>query len=92
MASASLSSPPAIGETGGAAFFEMHPVLERASQFRLRRFATLGLAGGPTSSFLPPAFAVACMTSFLSDPQRGPRWELCFHLLSLQAWVCEDVF
>jgi len=68
MASASLSSSLAIVETDGAAFFEMHSVLERASQFRLRRFSTVGLAKDPTTIFLPLAFAVTCMTSFLSDP------------------------
>jgi len=46
----------------------MHCVLERASQFRLRRFSTVGLAKDPTTIFLPLAFAVTCMTSFLSDP------------------------
>src|SRR5580700_3213414 len=86
MASASLSSSLPIGETAGAAFFEMHSVLERASQIRLRRFATVGLAGAPTTSFLAPAFAVTCMTSFLSDPQRGLRSKFCFHSLSSQAW------
>src|SRR5260370_7776254 len=85
MASASLSLSLAIGETGGATFFEIHSVLERASQFRLRRFSIVGLARDPTTILLNLAFAVACMTFFLIDPQRGLRWMFCFHLPPVQA-------
>jgi hypothetical protein len=67
----------AIVETGGAAFFRMLSVLERAFQFGLRRFSTVGLARDPTTIFLHLAFAVTCMTSFLSDPQSGLRWMFC---------------
>src|SRR6266478_7453156 len=79
MASAWLSLSLAIGETGGAAFFEMLSVLRRASQFRLRRFPTVGLTRDPTTIFLHLALAVTCMTFFLSDPQCGLRWMFCFH-------------
>src|SRR6266849_1464271 len=85
MASASLSLSLAIGETGGAAFFEMHSALGRASQFRLRRFTTVGLVRDATTIFLHLAFAVTCMTSFLSDPQCGLRWKFCFHRPATQA-------
>src|SRR6266481_6115259 len=85
MASASITLSVAIVETCGAAFFEMHSLLERASQFRLRRFSIVGLARDPTTIFLHPAFAVACMTSFLSDPQCGLRWRFCFHWSATQA-------
>src|SRR5260370_14290572 len=85
MASASLSLSLPIEETGGAAFFEMHSVLERASQFRLRRFSTVGLARDPITNFLHLAFAVTCMTFFLSDPPFGLRWMFCFHWPVMQA-------
>src|SRR5258708_26325854 len=85
MASASLSLSLAIGETGGAAFFEMHSVLGRASQFRRRRLSTACLARDPITCFLHSTFAVTCMTSFLSDPQSGLRWMFCFHGPAMQA-------
>jgi hypothetical protein len=79
MASASLIISLAIVETGGAAFFEMHSVLGRASRFRLRRFSTVGLASDATTIFLNVVFAMTGMTSFLSDPQCGLGWMFCFH-------------
>ena len=68
MTSASLSLSLAIDEISGAAFFEMHSVSERVSQFKLRRFSTVVLARDPTTIFLHLAFAVTGITSFLSDP------------------------
>src|ERR1700680_836197 len=85
MASASITLSVAIVETGGAAFFEMHSLLERASQFRLRRFSTVGRARDRTTIFLHLAFAVTCMISFLSDRQCGLRWMFCFHWPVMQA-------
>lgn len=79
MASASLRLSLAIVEAGGAASFEMNSVLGRASRFKLRRFATVGLASDATTIFLNVVFAVTGMTSFLSDPQCGLGWMFCFH-------------
>jgi len=73
------------GKDWGAAFFEMHSLLERASEFRLRRFSTVGLARDSTTIFLHLAFALACMTSLLIDPRCGLRWRFCFHWPGTQA-------
>src|SRR5713101_7540976 len=85
MASASLTLSPAVGETGGAAFFKMHFVLGRASQFRLRRFSTVGLARDEATVCPHLTVAVICMTFFLSDPQCELRWKFCFHCPATQA-------
>src|SRR5580704_18955451 len=92
IASASLNSPLATGETGGAALFGMHSVLECASQFKLRRLSAVRVARDPTTRFLPAAFVVTCMASFLSDPQHKLRWKFCFHSLSSQAGSAKPSF
>jgi hypothetical protein len=56
-------------EVGGATFFDMRSVLGRASEFRLRRFSTRGLARDPTTIILHLAFAVTGTASFLIDSQ-----------------------
>src|SRR5580692_1706308 len=75
MASASVHSPLVAGKTGSEAFFGMHSAPECAFRFRLGRFSLTGPVGGTTTSVVPPAFAVACITSSLAtrglDYDRG---------------------
>jgi hypothetical protein len=49
-----FTSPLAIGETAGAAFFGMHSLLECTSQFRLRRFSYCGPCQGPNYELSVP--------------------------------------
>src|ERR1700676_3233880 len=92
MASASFSLSLAMGETDGAALFEMHSVLGHASEFRLRRFSTAGRGRGGTTIPVHLAFAVTCMTSFPSDPWCGLRRMSCFHRLATRAWSVRPSF
>src|SRR5580704_5224942 len=83
MASASISLSLATREARGAALFEMHSVLGSASDFRLRRFSTVGVARGATTIFRHRAFAVACIASFLAT--RSIDLDGCFVVTDLRS-------